>query len=168
MYPHLSGNGDGSLGESGVDRARQVQMEGVARPDPRFEQPPSRGGNEPAFDSAEYQAPQGYEVNGPLMAEFSQLANEFRLNQQQGTRALEFYRHATEQAEENYARQLAEGSERVARELHRADVQTVRELIADEELTPPAMRDWILRWGSHPDVAHMLTRWARAIRNGRY
>jgi hypothetical protein len=171
MYPHLSNGESGELGETGYDTARKMQQDGIAKPAASpfaEERPPRTERNGPSFDSARYTAPEGYEVNGPLMAEFSQLANEFGLNQQQGSRALDFYRRSVEAGEENYARQLAEGSERVARELHPADVQTVRELIADEELTPPAMKDWVLRWGSHPDVAQMLTRWARAIRSGRY
>jgi hypothetical protein len=171
MYPHLGNGESGELGETGYDTARRIQQDGIAKPAASpfaEERPPRTERNGPSFDSARYQAPQGYEVNGPLMAEFSQLANEFGLNQQQGSRALDFYRHSLEAGEEHYAKQLAANTERLSRELPAEDVQMVKELIADEELTPPTMKNWILRFGSHPDVAQMLTRWARAIRSGRY
>jgi hypothetical protein len=152
MYPHLAEGGDGSLGEAGMDTARRMQQDGIAKPSHGSpfaeERPPRTERNGPSFDSARYTAPEGYEVNGPLMAEFSQLANEFGLNQQQGSRALDFYRRATEASEEHYARQLAGNTERLSRELPAEDLQMVRELINDPALTPAPMRDWVLRWGS--------------------
>ena len=166
-------NGPISDGGPSGERTRAVIDAGIARPDPRFidersSPPRQEARSEPTFDPGRYTAPEGYDTHPELMREFSGLAREFGLNQQQGSRALDFYRRATEASEEHYARQLAGNTERLSHELPAEDVRTVQELINDPALTPAPMKDWILRWGSHPDVAHMLTRWARAIRNGRY
>jgi len=167
----------GPINDGPDGRVREIIDAGIARPDPRFldgRAPPSRPERgterraEPAFDPSRYQAPDGYETHPELMREFSGLAREFGLSQRNAERALDFYRRSVEATEESYARQLAGNTERLSRELPAEDVRTVQELINDPALTPAPMKDWILRWGSHPDVAHMLTRWSRAIRNGRY
>jgi hypothetical protein len=87
MYPHLTGggDGDGSLGESGVDRARQVQMEGVARPDPRFEQSTPRPSHAP-FDPSRYQG--AAELDPAGFQEFGATAKELGLSHDVATRLL--------------------------------------------------------------------------------
>jgi hypothetical protein len=127
------------------------------------ERPASRPGQGtgPAFDAARVA---DRNLDPAMVAELGTLG----LSQTQGDKLLDLHVRASRAAEEHYSRQLNEGSERLAQELHPQDVATVRELIADPALTPASMKAWVERWGSHPDVAHMLTAWARAIRNGRY
>jgi hypothetical protein len=146
---------------------------GIARPDPRFidersSPPRQEARSEPTFDPGRYTAPEGYDTHPELMREFTALAREFGLSQKNGARALDFYRRAGERAEQDYAAQLEANVDRLERELPAEHLQAARELINDERYTPREMREWLGRWGNHPAVATMLTRWAAAIRDGRY
>jgi hypothetical protein len=96
MYPHLPNSESGSLGETGYDTARRLQQEGIAQPDPRFERVNQRAPNGPAWDSANYQPPEGYTVHEPTMREFSSLASEFGLSHKSAEKALDFYRRVSE------------------------------------------------------------------------
>jgi hypothetical protein len=120
------------------------------------------------FDAARYRTSDGTSFDPNLMGEFGRAAHELGLDQRGGERLLEMHSRAVKASEEAYARQLDRNSEQLARSLPAEDVQTVKELLVDPNLTPPEMRAWVERWGSHPAVATMLTRWAAAIRNGRY
>jgi hypothetical protein len=93
MYPHLANGEGGELGESGLDQARRMQMEGVARPDPRFEQAtrhPSPGS--PAFDPARYQG--AAELDPAGLREFGAAAKELGLSHDVGTRLLQMHSKA--------------------------------------------------------------------------
>jgi hypothetical protein len=159
------------------ERVRSIIEQGIAKPDPRFagpreggERSPFRqeGRSEPAFDSARYRAADGTSFDPTLMGEFSGTARELGISQRGGERLLEMHSRAIREGEQRYAEQLDRDSERLARSLPAEDIASVKELISDPQLTPPEMKQWVEKWGSHPAVARMLTAWARAIRNGRY
>jgi hypothetical protein len=89
MYPHLAGQ-DGALGEGGLDQARRMQQEGVAKPDPRFAAPPTRSeAREPAFDAARWR---GAQLD---LGEFSTVARDLNLSQRQAERLLEMHTKET-------------------------------------------------------------------------
>jgi hypothetical protein len=83
-------------------RQRELIEGGIAKPDPRWfaeERTSPRSPSTPGsqnFDAARFAVPEGYSVNQPAMQEFSQLANEFGLNQRQAERALAFHQKIAE------------------------------------------------------------------------
>jgi hypothetical protein len=118
------------------------------------------------FEPGRFKLPDGYEPGG-MFPEFASLARELKLNQRDGERALDLYRRSIETEQDHYAQSLEANVDRLSRELPAEDVRMVNQLINDSYYTPPAMKDWILKWGAHEGVATMLTRWASAIRQAR-
>jgi hypothetical protein len=185
MYP----GGPISDGPSDA-RARALIDSGIAKPaepdvptslpprndpprnDPPRNAPPTApqrlwGQPDPTFDATRYAAPEGQSVDPALMGEFGSAAKELGLNQTGGERLLALHQKATTAATEAYANRLAAGAEDLVKTLNPDHVEVVKELLADERLTPPEMRQWVEQWGNHPGLARMLTAWAGAIRNGR-
>jgi hypothetical protein len=183
LYPHLARGEDGSLGESGLDTARRVQMEGIARPaDSIFSQdrptdsPPSATRTAPppnartsalAFDPARYSAPDGQQVDETMLGEFGTAARELGLDQKGGERLLALHQKAVTAEQDAYANRLADGADALRAELNPRDIEAAKELINDPAMTPPELREWFGTWGNHPAVARMLTQWAAAVRYGR-
>ena len=149
---------------SGPSGAKAFVEAGIARPDPRFadERSPTRPG--PGFDAARWRG--GDQFDPQMMGECSSVAREMGLDQKGGERLIELHSRAQQAAEENYARKLSEGVDELARSLPAEDLAAARSLIADERFTPRELRPWLERWGNHPAIATMLTRWASAIRRG--
>jgi hypothetical protein len=179
LYPHLAGDGAttwaGEHGDVGIDQARRVQMEGFAKPDPRFTEDPSRPATAPApsarpgptFDAARYRAPDGAGLAPATMQEFTGLAADLKIDQPGGERLLAFGHRAVKADEERYLERLAEGLPQLERELDPDHVATARALIADERYTPAELRPWIEKWSAHPQLVRMLVNWAGAIANSR-
>jgi hypothetical protein len=92
MYPHLSRGESGELGEGGLDQARRMQQEGVAKPDPRFPEAARPERSEPAFDAARYRAPDGAALD---LGEFSAVARDLHLSQQQAEKLLSLHTKET-------------------------------------------------------------------------
>ena len=162
LYPGgpIDGPGDG--------RQRELINEGVAKPAVSLfadERAAPRGNEqraEPAFDPATVQ---GYEGVDPAIL---QDLGRTGISQRQATQLRPIYERAVQDDLQRYARSLEPNVERLQRELDPQDVQTVTELINNPELTSPTMKAWVLRWSGHEELTHMLVRWARAIRTGRY
>jgi hypothetical protein len=167
----------GPISGPGDSRAREIIDGGQARPDPRFVDEPGKAGQlfgsaersrgpEPTFDPSRYTAPEGYEAHPQMMREFAGLAKEVGLSHRGGERMLELFTRATDFNNEAYARRLADGAEQLSRELDPEHLATAKALIADPQITPPALRPWIETWGSHPLLAKWIVNLAGMIRNG--
>jgi hypothetical protein len=178
VWPHLARGDDGEFGESGVDTARRVQMDGVAkpadtslfgdrttngqaRPSPTT---PARGGD--VLDPGTLRLPEGYEA-GSLMPEAADLARELGVGNKGLEKALNLMTRSIEANENAYARELEVGVDRLQRELNPTHVAIAKELINDPAFTPAELKPWFARWGNHPAVARMLTQWAAAIGDAR-
>jgi hypothetical protein len=161
MYP----NGPISGGPSDP-RTREIIDSGIAKParslfaDERTPARPEQ--NEPGFDPAKLP---GYEGVDPAIL---QDLGRTGISQRQGTELRPIYERAVKDDIQRYARSLEQNFDRLQRELPAEDVRMVRELINDQRLTPPEMATWLRTWSNHEGLAHMLTAWVRAIRNGRY
>jgi hypothetical protein len=116
-----------------------------------------------AFDAARYQARTGFDPDPALMSEFNSVAADLGIDQRGGEELLALHQRAVQAAEERYAQELANSSEALAASFAPADLEAARAAVNDPRLTPPEMRDWIARWGSHPALAKMLVTWAAAI-----
>ena len=165
LYPGgpIDGPGDG--------RQRELINEGVAKPAVSLfadERAAPRGDEqraEPAFDPAKLE---GYQNADPIMKSAIEQLGRIGVTERQAPQLAQLYDQTVKANEEAHVRSLQANAERLARELPAEDIQMVRELINDPNLTPEPMKDWVLRWGNDEAVATMLARWARAIRTGRY
>jgi hypothetical protein len=109
MYPHLAGGEGGEPADSGLFRARQVQMEGIAKPTASpfaDNRPPARGPEQP-WDSARYQPPEGYTVHEPSMREFDSLARDLGYTQRQAEAGLALHHKLAEAGEKARSDALA-------------------------------------------------------------
>jgi hypothetical protein len=179
LYPHLARGEDGSLGEAGVDTARRVQMEGIARPADTSlfgdrttngqARPTAPSGPTPAaaFNPNNYAAPEGGPIEPGLLAEFTNQAKSLGIGHEGGSKLLDLHHKAMRAELDHYAQRLANDAGQLERTLPAHDLAAARELINDDQMTPPELRPWLATWGNHPLVAQLLTRWASAIRNGR-
>jgi hypothetical protein len=149
-------------------RTRELIESGIAKPavslfgDQRTPARPSPHANEPAFDPAKLP---GYEGVDPAI---TQDLGRIGISERQATELRPIYERAVKDDMQRYASSLEQNVGRLQRELPAEDLRTVSELINDPQMTPPEMAEWLRTWGNHEGIATMLTRWARAIRNGRY
>jgi len=148
------------------ERVKALINEGVAKPaNSLFRDEPTRpspAGQErgPSFDVA--RLPTGFDGDPQTLQSFGAAAREIGLDQQQGDGLVRWY----QENEKDYARRLADGAEQLSRELDPEHLATAKALIADPQITPPALRPWIETWGSHPLLAQWIVNLAGMIRNG--
>jgi hypothetical protein len=173
---------DGPIGGGPSDpRTREIIDGGIARPDPRFvndrpssSRPPLPGavpvrpgmptlsprsdpGGQP-FDAARIEG-----RDPGSMTEFQTAARELNLDQRGGQQLLD----AIKKDEDAQVARYADGAAALERSLDPEHLAYVRELIDDPHLTPKPIREWLGRWGSHPQIAETLVNWIAYIRNGR-
>jgi hypothetical protein len=97
------------------------------------------------------------------MTAFQTAANELKLDQHGGQQLLD----AIKKDEDAQVARYTDGAAALERSLDPEHLAFARELIADEHLTPAPIREWLGRWGSHPQIAETLVNWIAYIRNGR-
>lgn len=181
MYPHLAAGQDGSLGETGLDTARRVQMDGVAKPSaaqglypggPHRDGPvlgeARQGAPAAAFDPAQYRPADGAELDQTMMGEFSRGARQFGIGQEAGQWLVsDMYPRAVKAAEQRYINELEANAPSWTGSLAAADVEAAKTLLDDPAFTPPALRDWVKSWASrHPDFGRMIAAWGGAAARG--